>query len=44
MQINTWAIIEGILSAEVESSECEILPYFDLALPKALSGVDNHIL
>jgi phosphoenolpyruvate carboxykinase (ATP) len=32
----TRAIIKGILSGVVESSECEILPYFDLAFPKAL--------
>lgn len=40
----TRAIINAILSGEVENSECEILPYFDLAFPKTLSGVDSHIL
>lgn len=40
----TRAIIKAILSGEVENSECEILPYFGLAFPKALSGVDSHIL
>ncbi len=40
----TRAIINAILSGEVEDSECEILPYFDLAFPKTLSGVDSHLL
>jgi phosphoenolpyruvate carboxykinase (ATP) len=40
----TRAIIKGMLNGEVENSECEVLPCFDLAFPKALSGVDNHIL
>tara|TARA_R110002153_G_scaffold82780_2_gene208651 strand:- start:2340 stop:3989 length:1650 start_codon:yes stop_codon:yes gene_type:complete len=40
----TRAIINAILSGEVENAECEILPYFNLAFPKTLSGVDSHIL
>ena len=41
---DTRAIINAILSGEVEDSECEILPYFDLAFPTTLTGVDSHIL
>ena len=40
----TRAIINAILNGEVEDAECEILPYFDLAFPTTLSGVDSHIL
>jgi phosphoenolpyruvate carboxykinase (ATP) len=40
----TRAIINAILSGEVENSECETLPYFELAFPTTLSGVDSHIL
>jgi phosphoenolpyruvate carboxykinase (ATP) len=40
----TRAIINAILSGEVEDSECENLPYFNLAFPTTLSGVDSHIL
>nr|WP_232788033.1 phosphoenolpyruvate carboxykinase (ATP) [Paraglaciecola sp. MB-3u-78] len=40
----TRAIIDAILSGEVEDSECENLPYFNLAFPTTLSGVDSHIL
>ncbi|MGK0306286.1 MAG: phosphoenolpyruvate carboxykinase (ATP) [Gammaproteobacteria bacterium] len=40
----TRAIINAILSGEVENAECETLPYFDLAFPTTLTGVDSHIL
>ncbi|WP_339725663.1 phosphoenolpyruvate carboxykinase (ATP) [uncultured Paraglaciecola sp.] len=40
----TRAIINAILDGEVEESECEILPYFNLAFPTTLSGVDSDIL
>ncbi|MGS2719841.1 phosphoenolpyruvate carboxykinase (ATP) [Paraglaciecola aestuariivivens] len=40
----TRAIINAILNGEVEQAECEIMPYFNLAFPKALTGVDSHIL
>jgi len=40
----TRAIINAILSGEVEDAECETLPYFDLAFPTTLTGVDSHIL
>lgn len=41
---DTRAIINAILNGEVEKADCEVLPYFDLAFPKALSGVDSKIL
>jgi phosphoenolpyruvate carboxykinase (ATP) len=40
----TRAIINAILSGEVENAECETLPYFDLTFPTTLTGVDSHIL
>ncbi|WP_299083973.1 phosphoenolpyruvate carboxykinase (ATP) [uncultured Paraglaciecola sp.] len=41
---DTRAIINAILSSEVEEAECELLPYFDLAYPKVLTGVNSDIL
>jgi phosphoenolpyruvate carboxykinase (ATP) len=41
---DTRAIISAILSGEVEDSQCEILPYFDIAFPTTLTAVDSHIL
>lgn len=40
----TRAIITAILNGELEDAECEQLPYFNLAFPKALTGVDSGIL
>jgi phosphoenolpyruvate carboxykinase (ATP) len=40
----TRAIITAILNGELEDAECEQLPYFNLAFPKALTGVDSDIL
>lgn len=41
---DTRAIITAILNGELEDAECEQLPYFNLAFPKALTGVDSQIL
>jgi phosphoenolpyruvate carboxykinase (ATP) len=41
---DTRAIINAILNGEVEEAECDTLPYFELAFPKALTGVDSQIL
>ena len=40
----TRAIITAILNGELEGADCEQLPYFNLAFPKALTGVDSAIL
>jgi len=40
----TRAIITAILNGELEDADCEQLPYFNLAYPKALTGVDSGIL
>ena len=41
---NTRACINGILSGEIETSEFETLPLFNLSIPKTLNGVDTHVL
>src|SRR5690606_21220657 len=40
----TRAIIDAILSGEIENANTLQLPYFDLAVPTALPGVDSGIL
>ena len=40
----TRAIIDAILSGEIEDAQTLQLPYFGLAVPTALPGVDNGIL
>src|SRR5690554_4787743 len=40
----TRAIIDAILSGEIEDAETATLPYFNLAIPTALPGVDGGIL
>jgi phosphoenolpyruvate carboxykinase (ATP) len=41
---NTRACINGILDGNIESSEFEMLPIFDLSIPKTLAGVDTEVL
>ncbi len=41
---NTREIINAILDGSIEQSETIQLPYFDFAIPTALSGVETHIL
>lgn len=41
---NTRAIINAILDGSIEESETIQLPYFDFAIPTALSGVETNIL
>lgn len=41
---DTRAIINAILNGEVEDAQCDTLPYFNLAFPKTLTGVDSQIL
>lgn len=40
----TRAVVRGILSGELKNAEFANLPGFNLAIPKQLSGVDNHLL
>lgn len=41
---NTRAIIDAILSGDIEGAETETMPYFNMAIPKSLPGCDNAIL
>ncbi len=41
---NTREIINAILDGSIEESETIQLPYFDFAIPTALSGVETNIL
>lgn len=41
---NTRACINAILDGSINDSEFETLPYFNLAMPKTLSGVDTAVL
>lgn len=41
---DTRAIIDAILSGELDSRETRLIPYFDLAIPDALTNVDTNIL
>ncbi|NDL64469.1 phosphoenolpyruvate carboxykinase (ATP) [Acerihabitans arboris] len=41
---NTRAIINAILSGDIDDAETITLPVFNLAVPMTLAGVDSHIL
>ncbi|MDX5630769.1 MULTISPECIES: phosphoenolpyruvate carboxykinase (ATP) [unclassified Brenneria] len=41
---DTRGIIDAILNGSIEDAEMQTLPIFDLAIPKALPGVDPNIL
>jgi phosphoenolpyruvate carboxykinase (ATP) len=41
---NTRACINAILDGSINDSEFETLPYFNLAMPKTLAGVDTNVL
>ena len=41
---DTRAIIDAILSGELDSRETILVPYFNLAIPSELSNVDANIL
>ncbi len=41
---DTRGIIDAILNGEIEKSETQQLPMFDLSIPKTLVGVDTNIL
>ena len=41
---NTRAIIDAILNGEIEQSSLNTIPYFGLAVPETLPGVESHIL
>ena len=41
---NTRACINGILDGSINNSEFDILPIFNLSIPKTLSGVDTEVL
>ena len=41
---DTRAIIDAILSGELDSSETTLIPYFNLAIPRALRNVSSSIL
>lgn len=41
---DTRGIIDAILDGAIEAAECTTLPYFGLAIPAVLPGVDSKIL
>ncbi|MDB2405659.1 phosphoenolpyruvate carboxykinase (ATP), partial [Arcobacteraceae bacterium] len=41
---NTRACINGILDGNIENSEFDTLPIFNLSIPKTLDGVDTEVL
>ncbi len=41
---STRAIINSILDGSIENAEFEVLPIFNLQIPKSLKGVDSHFL
>ena len=41
---DTRAIIDAILDGSIEKAETKTIPYFNLAVPLALPGVDSAIL
>ncbi len=41
---NTRAIIDAILSGDIDKAAKHTLPVFNLAIPRELPGVDSHIL
>ncbi|MDO6425574.1 phosphoenolpyruvate carboxykinase (ATP) [Thalassotalea sp. 1_MG-2023] len=40
----TRAIIDSILDGSIDHAETEVLPLFNLAVPKGIAGVDDNIL
>ena len=41
---NTRALINAIFDGELDNAETETLPIFNLQMPKALAGLDSHVL
>ena len=41
---NTRACINGILDGSINNSEFEVLPVFNLSIPKTLNGVETEVL
>ena len=41
---NTRALINAIFDGELDNAEAEILPIFNLQMPKALAGLDSSVL
>ena len=41
---NTRACINGILDGNINDSEFETIPFFNLSVPKTLAGVDTEVL
>ena len=41
---DTRGIIDGILSGAINDAETKVIPYFNLAVPTELEGVDTGIL
>ena len=41
---DTRAIIDAILSGEVDQANTKVVPYFNLVVPTSLSNVNPHIL
>ena len=41
---NTRALINAIFDGELDDAETEILPIFNLQMPKALAGLDSRVL
>jgi phosphoenolpyruvate carboxykinase (ATP) len=41
---NTRACIDGILSGAINNVEFDVLPTFNLEIPKTLEGVDTEVL
>jgi phosphoenolpyruvate carboxykinase (ATP) len=41
---NSRAIINAILSGEIDRAPSIVMPYFNFKVPTALPGVDSHIL
>lgn len=41
---STRSIIDAILDGSIEKAETEIIPIFNLAVPKSINGVDSKIL
>ncbi len=41
---STRAIIDAILDGSLDNAEYEVLPFFNVAIPKAIKGVDSKLL
>ena len=41
--VTTRSIIDAILNGSLDKAEYEILPFFNLAIPKALAGIESKI-